>query len=91
MEYTSIEKSIGSLLPNIKRSEGKHSDFEGKQQADYWICETAKLLGEPKGKIFGLTKGWGVVKIMRFFLESEKDNNPRIHWYYLRKLDKQNT
>lgn len=60
----------------------------GHKTAADLIIATAKLIGEPVPKMFGLTKGWSVTKLDRLYRDCQKDGDPKIAWWKLRKFDK---
>lgn len=69
--------------------EKKRATPEAKapHQKGYWAGKTASMLNRPIKRIFGLTGGWSVQKMMDRYLECQHAENPARHWWALRKAD----
>ena len=71
------------------------STNEGHKTASDLIIATAKLIGEynfntnkVNGRVWAWTRGWSVDKLDRFYRDAQKDGDPRICWFKMRKLEK---
>lgn len=61
---------------------------EGHKTASDLIIATSQLIGEPIGKMFSLTKGWSVDRLDRYYRDCQKDGDPKIAWWKMRKREK---
>ena len=60
----------------------------GHKTASELIIATSELIGEPLGKMFGLTQCWSTEKLDRMYRDAKKDDNPTIRWWTMRKIEK---